>query len=50
MRVGIDFVLVLFICSELGKGATSVAGIVSSELLMWSGCVRNILLLPLVAR
>ena len=35
---------------ELGKGATSEAGSISSELLMCGGGVRNILLLSLVAR
>ena len=39
-----------FICSELGKGATSEAGSISSELLMCGGGVRSILLLSLVAR
>ena len=34
----------------LGKGATSEAGSLSSELLMCGGGVRSILLLPLVAR
>ena len=38
------------ICSELGKGATTEAGSLSSELLMCGGDVRSILLLPLVAR
>ena len=33
-----------------GKGATSEAGSISSELLMCGGGVRSILLLPLVAR
>ena len=36
--------------SELGKGATSEAGSISSELLMCGRGVRSILLLPLVAR
>ena len=36
--------------SELGKGATSEAGSLSSELLICDGGVRSILLLPLVAR
>ena len=35
---------------ELGKGATSEAGSISSELLVCGGGVRSILLLPLVAR
>ena len=39
-----------FVCSELGKGATSEAGSISSELLVCGGGVRSILLLPLVAR
>ena len=39
-----------FTCSELGKGATSKAESISSELLMYGGGVRSILLLPLVAR
>ena len=39
-----------FGCSELGKGATSVATSISSELLMFGGGVCSILLLPLVAR
>ena len=39
-----------FVCYELGKGATSEAGSISSELLMCGGGVRSILLLPLVAR
>ena len=39
-----------FVCSELGKGATSEAGKISSELLVYGGGVRSILLLPLVAR
>ena len=39
-----------FVCSELGKGATSKVGSLSSELLMCGGGVRSILLLPLVAR
>ena len=34
----------------MGKGATSESGIISSELLICSGDVRSILLLPLVAR
>ena len=34
----------------LGKGATSEAGSISSELLMCGGGVRSVLLLPLVAR
>ena len=38
------------ICSELGKGGTSEAGSISSELLMCGGGVRSIMLLPLVAR
>ena len=37
-------------CSELGKGATSEAGSISSELLMCGGGMHSILLLPLVAR
>ena len=36
-------------CSELGKGATSEAGSISSKLLTCGG-VCSILLLPLVAR
>ena len=40
----------IFVCSELGKGAASEAGEVSSELIMCGGSVRSILLLPLVAR
>ena len=40
----------IFICSELGKGATSDRGKYSSELLMCGGGVRSNLLLPLVAR
>ena len=39
-----------FICSELGKGATSDAESISSELLMCGGGARSILSLPLVAR
>ena len=39
-----------FVCSELGKGATSEAGKYSSELLVCGGGVRSVLLLPLVAR
>ena len=38
-----------FVCSELGKGATSERGSLSSELLVCGGGVRSILLLPLVA-
>ena len=34
----------------MGKGATSEAGSLFSELLVCGGGVRNILLLPLVAR
>ena len=37
-------------CSELGNGATSEAGSISSELLMCGGGVCIILLLSLVAR
>ena len=33
----------------MGKGATSEAGRTSSDMLMFGGGVRNILLLPLVA-
>ena len=40
----------VFIYSELGKGATSDARSISSELLMCCGGVRSILLLLLVAR
>ena len=36
--------------SEVGKGVASEAGRLSSELLIYSGGVRSILLLPLVAR
>ena len=39
-----------FVCSELGKGATSEAGKYLSELLVCGGGVRSILLLSLVAR
>ena len=39
-----------FICSELGKGATSEAGSISSEQRMCAGGVLSILLLRLVAR
>ena len=39
-----------FTCSELGKGATSDEGSISSELLMCGGGVRSILLLSIVAR
>ena len=37
-------------CSELGKGATSGRGSLSSEQIMCGGGVRSILLLHLVAR
>ena len=40
----------MFICSQLGKGATSDAGYNSSELLMCGGGVHGILLLSLVPR
>ena len=36
----------MIICSELGKGATSEAGCISSELPIYSADVRSILLLP----
>ena len=39
-----------FICSELGKGVTSAAGSISSELLMCGGGVCSSLLLPRVVR
>ena len=42
--------MVMNFCSELGKGATSEAGRISSELLMCGGGVRSIWLLPLVAK
>ena len=38
------------ICYELGKGATSETGNISSELLLCGEGVSRILLLPLVAR
>ena len=40
----------MIFCSELGKGATSKMGKLSSELIICGGGVRSILLLPLVAR
>ena len=39
-----------FVCFELGKGPTSVAGSLSSDLLMCGGGVRSILLLSFVTR
>ena len=39
-----------FVCSELGKGATSEAGKFLFGATMCGGGVRSILLLPLVAR
>ena len=40
----------MFVCSELGKGTTSEAESLSSELLICGGGVHSILLLPLLAR
>ena len=37
-------------CAEFGKGSTSDAGSISSELLICGGGVLSILLLPLVAK
>ena len=39
-----------FICSELGKGATSETGSIYSQLLICGGGVHSMLLLPLVVR
>ena len=45
-----DFEEGRIVCSELGKGATSEAGSLSSGLIVCGGGGRNIMLLPLVAR
>ena len=39
----------MFVCSELGEGATTESENILSELLMCGGGVRSIVLLPLVA-
>ena len=43
---GCDLASTLCTKYDLRKGATSKAGSISLELLMCSGCVRSILLLP----
>ena len=49
-RFCVSKILGRVVCFELVKGATSKVGSISSDLPMYGGGVRSILLMPLVAR